>query len=146
MSQNSTQQQPNYSHPLWQFCHKVYYNGSLNERLKGQRMTIGIKPTLTSNIFVVSHAIVSPKDNFSKRVGRTICMNRIIKHLDMLNTRIDYNFSNEYNIHTPTEENKLMLQVRQYPYADTVTVSADIDAREQMDTIAFMFQEGAYLY
>jgi hypothetical protein len=137
-------QQPN--QPEWQFCHKVRYNGSLNERLKGQRMTIAIKTTVTSNIFIVSHSILSKVDNFCKRTGRTICTNRTMKHLQMLNTRVDYTYTNEYNIRTPDTPNDIVMTVRQYPYADVVTVSKDIDCREQMDTIAWMFQEGAYLY
>ena len=135
-----------YNPPEWQFCHKVTYNGSLNERLKGQRMSICIKPTSVSNIFIVAHSILSKSDNFSKRVGRTICMNRILKHLEMLNSRIDYIQKSDYNIHTPDDGSKIVMTVRVYPYADVVEVSKDIDIREQMDTIAWMFQEGAYLY
>ena len=135
-----------YSQPEWQFCHKVKYNGSLNERLKGQRMSICIKPTAVSNTFLVSHSILSKSDNFCKRTGRTICMNRILKHLEMRNSRIDYIQTNEYNINTPGNDKKIVMNVRVFPYADIVEVSQDIDIREQMDTIAWMFQEGAYLY
>ena len=137
---------PQFKQPEWQFCHKVRYNGSLNERLKGQRMTIAIKPTATDNIFIVSHSILSKVDNFCKRTGRTICMNRTLKHLEMLNSWIAYTQTNEYNIRTPDSTNEIVMTVRQYPYADVVIVSKTIDCREQMDTIAWMFQEGAYLY
>ena len=134
------------SQPEWQFCHKILYNGSLNERLKGQRMTIAIRTTKTENIFIVSHSILSKVDNFCKRTGRTICMNRTLKHLEFLGSRIDYTSTNEYNIRTPDLDNEIVMNVRQYPFADAVTVSKTIDCREQMDTIAWMFQEGAYLY
>jgi hypothetical protein len=73
-------------------------------------------------------------------------MNRILKHLEMLNSRIDYIQKSDYNIHTPDDGSKIVMTVRVYPYADVVEVSKDIDIREQMDTIAWMFQEGAYLY
>lgn len=146
MSDQDTAPNQQFKQPEWQFCHKVRYNGSLNERLKGQRMTIAIKPTATDNIFIVSHSILSKVDNFCKRTGRTICMNRTLKHLEYLNSRIDYTFTNEYHIRTPDGNNQIVMTVRQYPYADVVTVSKTIDCREQMDTIAWMFQEGAYLY
>jgi hypothetical protein len=139
--QNQLQQQPE-----WQFCHSVYYNGSLNGRLMGQRMSIAIKPTAAKNTFLVSHSILSKSDNFSKRVGRTICMNRILKHLDFMNTRIDYPETGQYVIRDPEKTNRTIMTIRQYPYADIVHVSEDIDSREQMDMIALMFSEGAYFY
>jgi hypothetical protein len=64
----------------------------------------------------------------------------------MRNSRIDYTQTNEYNINTPGDDKKIVMNVRVFPYADIVEVSQDIDIREQMDTIAWMFQEGAYLY
>ena len=146
MSNQEPIQSPQFKQPEWQFCHKVHYNGSLNERLKGQRMTIAIKPTATENIFIVSHSILAKSDNFCKRTGRTICTNRTMRHLQYLNTRIDYTHTNEYTIRTPDQGEDIIMTVRQYPYADVVIVSKTIDCREQMDTIAWMFQEGAYLY
>lgn len=142
-NQNHNQQ---LQQPEWQFCYSVYYNGELNSNLAGQRMSIAIKPTAAKNTFLVSHSILSKSDNFSKRVGRTICMNRILKHLEFLDTRIDYTQTNEYTIKSPEDSSKIIMTVRVYPYADVVHVSDDIDSREQMDMIALMFTEGAYLY
>ncbi len=145
--------------PVYQFCHSIEYNGKKfgrNEENKGKvltgnKVTVCVMPTSSQGIYVVSHSIVSEKDNFSRKMGRNVTVGRIEKHLNLLNTNPGYVNEEEYIIDTGIVDEKRHLQlecvVKRYKHADVVVFGKDTgDERDQINLIFFMFQEGQIYY